>query len=156
MAIDRFTPRHGMTRRQRGPELGGLPRLDDLFDRFMRDVPAFSTEGGSMTAPDIDVIDRKDEIVVRADLPGLEEKDVQVEIRDGQLTLRGERSGQREEKNEDYFRVERWDGSFYRSIELPPGVDSDKAEAKFKNGVLEIALPKSKESKGKKIEIKGS
>ena len=153
MAIERWNPRRNLFRsRQR--EFGGLPRLDDVFDQLM---PAFSAAGESrMVSPDIDVIDRKDELVVRADLPGLEEKNVQVEIRDGELTIRGERTEEREEKTEDYYRAERWEGSFYRSLELPPSVDTERAEAKFKNGVLEIHLPKTKETKGKKIEIKAS
>jgi HSP20 family protein len=136
---------------------GDVPRIDDLFDRFLRgDLPGLfdrATES-RMVAPALDVIDKKDELVVRADLPGLEQKDVQVEIRDRILTLQGERAEEHEEKSEEYYRAERWEGSFFRSVELPPGVDTERAEAKFKNGVLEIHLPKSKETKGKKIEIK--
>jgi HSP20 family protein len=158
MAIERWNPRKTLAQgRQRAQQFGG--RLDELFDQFLREVPTFFSggEGASrLVAPPIDVIERKDELVLRADLPGLEQKDVEVEIRDGTLTLRGERKEEHEEKNENYYRAERWEGSFYRSLDLPPGVDAERAEAKFKNGVLEIHLPKSKESKGKKIEIKTS
>jgi HSP20 family protein len=156
MGIERWNPRHVLAR---GKRTGPFTSLDDMFAQFLRgELPTFSAgEGESrMVAPAMDVIDRKDELVVRADLPGLEQKDVQVEIRDGKLTLRGERSEEHEEKAEDYYHAERWEGSFYRTLDLPPGVDTDRAEAKFKNGVLEIHLPKSKETKGKKIEIKAS
>jgi HSP20 family protein len=153
MAIDRWNPRGNLSGQR-----GALPRLDDLFEQFLRGIPTFSSaEAASrLVSPPMDVIDRKDELVVRADLPGLEQKDVQVEIQDGTLTLRGERAGEHEEKKEDYYHAERWEGSFYRSLELPPGIDTERADAKFKNGVLEIHFPKSKETKGKKIEIKAT
>jgi len=141
----------------------GLARLerqfDDMFERFFRELPMFfrgGTEGGSSWAPALDVIDCKDEVVVRADLPGLEQKDVQLEIQEGSLSLRGERAEEHEEKEGDYYFSERWEGNFNRSVALPPGVDTEHADATFKNGVLEVHLPKTGESKGKKIEIKSS
>jgi HSP20 family protein len=158
MANERWFPRRALIRARRPMQFGGLAGIDDVFDQFMREMPRFA--GGEaesrMMAPAVDVIDRKDELVVRADLPGLEQKDVQVEIEGGTLTLRGERTEEREEKNQDFYRSERWEGTFYRSLDLPPGVDTEKVDAKFKNGVLEIHFPKTKESKGKKIEIKAS
>src|SRR3954466_10945462 len=98
MAIERWHPRRGLGgSRQRAAQLGGVPRLDDMFDQLTRDMPAFSFgEGESrMVAPALGVTGGKDELVVRADLPGLDQKDVQVEIQDGTLTLRGERTEER-------------------------------------------------------------
>lgn len=164
MAIDRWRPRRSLERTQQesGQPHTGLARLErqigDMFDRFTRDFPmlSFGRMEGRAGAPALDVIDRKDEVVVRADLPGLEQKDVQVEIEDGTLSLRGERTEEHEEKDEDYYCSERWEGSFNRSITLPPGLDTERAQATFKSGVLEVHLPKAGESQSKKIEIKAS
>jgi HSP20 family protein len=106
--------------------------------------------------PAVDMIDRKDEIVLRADLPGLEQKDISVSVEGGVLSIRGERQEQREEKEEDYYYSERWAGSFYRAVTLPPGVDADKIKATFKNGVLEIHIPKTKQASGKRVEIQAA
>ena len=163
MAIERWRPRRGLARTepQATTPFMGLSRLerqlDDMFDRFFRDLPLFSwgTEGRTW-APALDVIVRKNEVVLRADLPGLEQKDVQVEIDNGTLSLRGARTEEHEEKEEDYFCAERWEGNFNRSIALPAGVDTEHVEATFKSGVLEVHLPKKSTPTGKKIEIKPS
>jgi HSP20 family protein len=107
-------------------------------------------------APAVDMIDRKDEIVLRADLPGLAEKDIEVTVQDGSLTIRGERKEEKEEKKEDYYCCERRYGLFARTLPLPAGVEADKVKATFKNGVLEVSMPKAKEAKGKKIEVKAA
>src|SRR5258705_2568675 len=107
-------------------------------------------------APALDMIDRKDEIVLRADLPGLEEKDLDVRVDNGVLSIQGRRQEQREEKEEDYYYSERWAGSFARSVALPPGVDTEKIKATFKKGVLEIHIPKTQQATGKRIEIKAA
>jgi HSP20 family protein len=146
--------------RQRRP-FGELARMEremgDLFGRFFHDWPAggLATRGRAWT-PAVDMIDRPDEVVVRADLPGLEQKDVDVTIQEGMLTIRGERKEEREEKKEgeDYYHAERAFGAFVRSMPLPPGVDPEKVKATFKNGILEVHLQKTKESKARKIEIK--
>src|SRR5689334_8043006 len=120
MTIERWNPPRNLARgKQRATQFTGLPRLDEWFDRFIRDVPVLSAGEAAtrMMAPAMDVIDGKDELVVRADLPGLEQKDVEVEIQDGTLTLRGERKEEHEEKNENYYHAERWEGSFYRSLD---------------------------------------
>lgn len=104
----------------------------------------------------MDVVDLRDEIVVRADLPGLEQKDVEVTMGQGMLTIRGERKEERQAKDEDYYRCERWAGSFVRSLALPPGIDADRTRATFRNGVLEIHFPRSKEAGGRKIEIRAA
>jgi HSP20 family protein len=102
------------------------------------------------------MIDRKDEIVLRADLPGLTQQDVQVHVENGMLTIRGTRQGEQEAKEEDYYCCERWAGSFSRTMTLPAGIDPDKIKATFKNGVLEVHVPKSQQAAGKQIEIKAA
>jgi HSP20 family protein len=129
--------------------------MEDVFGRFFRDWPWPRPGGeGRGWAPAVDMIDRKDEVVLRADLPGLEQKDIEVNVEEGVLTIRGERKGEQEVKEDDYYCCERWAGAFSRSTALPPGVDAEKIRATFKNGVLEVHLPKSKEAKGKKIEVR--
>ena len=130
--------------------------MEDLFGRFFRDWPWPRTGEQRAWTPAVDMLDRKDEIVLRADLPGLEQKDVKVTVQDGMLTVEGERKEEKEAKEEDYYHCERWAGSFTRTLTLPPGVDADKIKATFKNGVLEVHVPKAPEAKGKTIEIKAA
>lgn len=142
----------------RGPfrGLGRLEReMEDVFGRFFRDWPFPRLFGEARgVAPAVDMLDRKDEVVLRVDLPGLEHKDIDVTVEEGMLTIRGERKGEKEAKEEDYYCCERWAGSFERSLSLPPGVDAGKIKASFKSGVLEVRLPKVEKAKGKKVEIK--
>lgn len=152
MAIEVWRPRFGL---MRSPfrELARLQReMEEMFDRLWPGWPWGEREG--TWVPAVDMVDRKDEIVLRADLPGLSEKDIEVTVQDNTLTIRGERKEEREEKKEDYYYCERSLGAFSRSLTLPAGVDTEKVKATFKNGVLEIHLPKAKEAKGRKIEIK--
>jgi HSP20 family protein len=153
MAIERWWPRWGLAR---GP-LRELEReMDEWFGRFGREWPLPRWMGEARGwAPAVDMIDRKDEVLLRADLPGLEQKDIEVTVEGGVLTIRGERKEEKEVKRDDYYHAERWTGAFLRSVMLPPGVEAEKIKATFKNGVLEVRLPKTKEAKGKKIEIKG-
>jgi HSP20 family protein len=138
----------------RGPfrELARLERdMEDMFGR----LPAWPWgEREQGWAPAIDMLDRKDEIVLRADLPGLQEKDIEVTVQGGAITIRGERREESEERKEDYYCCERSHGVFARTLPLPTGVDADRVKATFKSGVLEVHLPKASEAKGKKIEIK--
>lgn len=92
--------------------------------------------------------------IVRGDLPGVDEKDIKVELNNNILTISGIRNEKREEKNSNYHRIERFSGSFCRSIELPREVDANKAKAEYKKGVLTIELPKTGEPKTKKIDVK--
>ena len=156
MAIERWRPRPGLRRSGPFRELARIQQeMDDLFGRFFGEWPwpRWEAEGRGV-APAVDMLDRKDEVVLRADLPGLEQKDIEVLVEDGTLTIRGERREEKEAKEEDYYVTERWAGAFSRSVALPPGVDPEKIQASFKKGVLEVHLPKTKEAKGKKIEIK--
>jgi HSP20 family protein len=107
-------------------------------------------------SPQVEVFRRGDQLVVRADLPGLEKEDVNVEVDDGVLTISGERSEQREENRDDFYRSERSYGRFYRAIPLPDGVDTDAVEASFRDGVLEVTLPAPREPnrQAKQVQIR--
>jgi HSP20 family protein len=150
MALERWRPRAALT-----PFREFDREMDEFFTRFFGEPrwPRLAAERRGW-APAIDMVDRKDEIVLRADLPGLEQKDVDVSVENGTLTVRGERKEEKETKEEDYYACERWTGAFFRSVTLPPGIEADKVRASFRNGVLEVHLPKAKEAKAKKIEIK--
>jgi HSP20 family protein len=132
--------------------------MENMFGRFFRGWPRLTEETEELEwSPAIDVVDRKDELVLRADLPGLTEKDIEVTVQDGTLQLHGQRTEEKETKEgEGYYCCERWSGAFSRTLTLPAGVNTDKLSANFKNGVLEVHLPKTKESAGKKIEIKAA
>ena len=127
--------------------------LEEMFGRPLR-WPWGAGERG--WAPAVDMIDGKDEIVLRADLPGVEEKDIEVTVQDGSLTIRGERKEEQEEKKDNYYFSERSYGAFTRTLTLPAGVERDKVKATFTKGVLEVHLPKAKEATGTKVEVKAA
>jgi len=104
-------------------------------------------------APSVDVAEMEEEIVVTAELPGIEQNEVEISIADNVLTLKGEKKEETEEKKKNYHRIERSYGSFQRSIGLPTGVQADKATAKYKDGVLRITIPKAEEAMPKQIKI---
>jgi HSP20 family protein len=107
--------------------------------------------------PQIEMFQREGQLVIRADLPGLRKDDVQVELREDSVILRGERQEERKEEREGFYRTERSYGKFYREIPLPEGVDTDEATATFRDGVLEIAMPaREGEAGGRKLEIQDS
>ena len=108
--------------------------------------------------PAIDLTEKEDEYELTAELPGLDEKDVEVKLANDMLTLRGDKQEEKEEKRKDFHMSERRFGSFQRSFHLPEDVDADKIEANFTKGVLKLKLPKSMEAKQaeKKIEVKGA
>ncbi len=149
MALELLRPTRSMTQR-RDP-------FTDLFGRFFDEwlSPRATGEVRGLP-PAIDMIDRKDEVVLRADMPGLEQKDIEVTVEGGVLTIQGRRQEERESKEEDCYYSERWAGGFSRSVALPPGVDTEKIKATFKNGVLEVHIPKTQQSMGKRIEIKAA
>jgi HSP20 family protein len=104
--------------------------------------------------PAVDVSETGDKITVKAEIPGMEAKDIEISMVGDTLTLKGEKKAEREEKEENYHMVERSYGSFSRTMKLPATVEADKVEATYKNGVLTIVLPKKEEVKPKAIEIK--
>jgi HSP20 family protein len=107
-----------------------------------------------LSAPAVDLYEEKDEIVAKAEVPGIAKDDIQVNVTDHLLTIKGEKKEEEETKEKNYYRSERSYGAFSRSIELPVDVQGDKAKASFKNGVLEVRLPKSEEAKKKSNQIK--
>ena len=104
--------------------------------------------------PAIEVFDKDDRLVVKAEIPGMKEEDIKVSVEGDTLTIRGEKKTESEVKNEDYYRCERSYGSFFRSVALPSTVDASKIEADYEDGVLEVTLPKKAEVKPKKVAVK--
>jgi HSP20 family protein len=150
MAIEIWRPRWGMLPWRPSRDLEEWERrFDDLFGRPSWRLPV--EERGWM--PAVDVFEKADRFVVKAELPGMKEEDIDVSVVGDTLSIKGEKKTETEVKEEDYYRCERSYGSFYRSIPLPPNVDSNKIEASFDDGVLEVALPKSAKVKPKKIAV---
>jgi HSP20 family protein len=127
--------------------------MDDLWSRFFGDLPTVRRFEGEWS-PSVDVSETKDDFLVKAELPGLEAKDVNVGISGNLLTIKGEKKREEEEKDEHHHYVERYCGSFQRSFQLPANVKTDKIDATFDKGVLKIKLPKTEEAKEKEIKIK--
>ncbi len=128
--------------------------FDDIFD--LMDSPSRIRRGwseGIMWEPAIDLIDKKDKLIAKVELPGVEKKDVKVSLTDNNLTIQGEIKKDEEIKKEDYYYRERAYGNYARTISLPIEVDKDKISAKFKNGILEITMPKKPEVQPKEIVI---
>jgi HSP20 family protein len=129
--------------------------MDELFTRFLglpAEVPTIAP--GALWAPRVDVSETDKAFMVKADLPGVEPKDVEVSVRDGVLTLKGEKREQREEKQKNFHRTERFVGRFFRSIPLPAGADEEHVEAITTKGVLTVSIPKMPEAQPKKIAVK--
>ena len=127
--------------------------MDKLWNRFLGET-SFTKTFDEMWSPSVDILETKDDFVVKAELPGLEAKDVSVSISGDILTIKGEKKAEEEEKDEHYHRVERYSGSFQRAFQLPSGVKADKIEANFDKGILKVTLPKVEEAKKKVIEVK--
>jgi HSP20 family protein len=127
----------------------------NLLDCFLDDfrAPALSMNDNSWI-PDIDIKENEKEILVRAEVPGIDKKDIDITMSEGLLTIRGEKRHDDEVKREDYHRVESRYGSFSRSFRLPVEIVNDKIEANYKDGVLSIVLPKADAPAPKKIEVK--
>ncbi len=129
--------------------------MNRLFNTFF-DSPTPSNGGNAGVRrwiPAMDVVETEDHFVLRADLPGLSESDVNIELEDNVLTVAGERKAEHEQKGEGYYRVERAFGSFSRSLTLPEGVNADAIQASFDNGVLEVRIPKPEQHKPRKVQI---
>jgi HSP20 family protein len=129
--------------------------MNRLFNTVF-DSPADPANSGSALRrwmPAMDLVEKDDAFVLRADLPGLSEDDINIELEDGTLTVSGERKAEHESKNEGYYRVERAFGSFSRSLTLPKGVDPESVTASFDRGVLEVRIPKPEKRKPRRIEI---
>ena len=131
--------------------------MDEFFDRRMRPWWPERWLGGDRMraeAPALDLYEEKDDVVVKAELPGMEKDNIEVNLTDHTLTIKGVKKKQEEIKDENYHRSERYYGSVLRSVELPRDVQADKVKASFKNGVLEIRMPKTEEAKTREIKVK--
>lgn len=129
--------------------------MNRLFDDFFgRDFGIESFRGPGQWVPALDVSETDKAVVVKAELPGLDAKDVEVSLTGSVLTLRGEKKEEKEQKTKNYHRVERSYGLFERAVQLPCAVKSDQTQATFKNGVLTVELPKSEEARSKSVQIK--
>jgi len=155
MVMERWRPGKGLIPWRPFRELEELGRrFEDIFGRpflpaVLRRLPV--EEKG--WAPPIEVFEKEDKFVVKAELPGMKEEDIDVSVVGDTLTIKGERKAETEVKEEDYYCCERSYGSFFRSIALPSTVDAKKIEASFEDGVLEVSLPKAAEVKPKKISV---
>jgi len=123
--------------------------IDRMFDAFFGQ----NEQQARRWVPPMDLVEADDHFVLKADLPGLGEGDVNIEVQDGSLTISGERRAEHEEQERGWYRIERAFGSFNRSLSLPDGVDPDAIEATFSQGVLELRIPKPEQRKPRRIEI---
>jgi HSP20 family protein len=128
--------------------------VNRLFDTFFGGRP--TNAGIRRWVPPMDLVETEDHLILRADLPGLERDDVNIEVKDGVLTVSGERKSEHEERADGFYRVERAFGSFSRSMALPDNVNADGIAADFDKGVLEVRIPKPEERKPHRIEIGAS
>ncbi len=155
MEIERWKPGRGLIPWRPFSELGEIERhFEDILGRpFLpaawRRIP--TVEMG--WAPAIEVFEKEDKFVVKAEIPGMKEEDIDISVVGDTLTVKGERKAESEVKEEDYYCCERSYGSFSRSITVPSNVDATKIEASYENGVLEVSLPKAPEVKPKKIAV---
>jgi HSP20 family protein len=127
--------------------------MNRVFDDFFRRTPRRVENADWDWSPAVDVLEADDHYEVRAELPGVSEKDVHVSVTDNILTLRGEKKQESTENGKNYHRVERHYGSFQRSFTLPYGLKTDAIKANFKNGVLSVSVPKPEEVKPKEITV---
>lgn len=128
--------------------------INKLFEDFFYPMGRGESDSGLWSwNPVADTYDRDDHFVIKAELPGVDKKDIVIDVKDGVLTLKGERVYDNEVTDDKYYRKERSYGKFERSFALPVNVDADKIKAEYKDGVLEIEIPKPEEHKPKKIMI---
>ena len=147
-----------------GSEWNPFRELDEMHNRLSRFLGTTTSRRAdgqenitvAEWAPLVDITEDDKEYLIKAELPEVKKGDVKVRVEDGVLYISGERNSEKEEKGKRYHRIERAYGSFTRTIELPAAVDAKKIEARFKDGVLEVTLPKTEEAKPKQIEVKVS
>jgi HSP20 family protein len=125
--------------------------VNRLLDTFFGARPAH--EAGRRWMPAMDLVEADDHLILKADLPGLDRDDVEIEVKDDVLTISGERKSEHEERGDGYHRIERAYGGFARSLTLPKGIDPDQVQAEFDKGVLEVRIPKPAERKPHRVQI---
>lgn len=128
-------------------------KMNDIFEE------AFTSRGeekdmvASTWTPSVDIYENENELVLSAEAPGIEDKDIEIKIENNTLSIQGERKIEKETKEENYHRIERSYGSFYRSFTLPTNINQDNIKAEYDNGVLRISMPKKPELKPKKVKV---
>jgi HSP20 family protein len=136
-----------------------LREMEDIFDRYNRALswPRRGSKDIMATedwAPRVDIVETDNDFNIKAEIPEVKKEDVKVSVDNGVLTIKGERKQEKEEKNKKFHRIERSYGSFARSFVLPENVDANKIDASFKDGMLNLSIPKTKEVKPKAIDVK--
>lgn len=127
--------------------------MNRLFDRMFDRFPERKEIGEGIWAPCVDISETKDDLVITAEIPGMNKKDIKISLNDNILTLRGKREQEKKTDEENYHRIERSYGAFHRSFTLPTTVKQDQVKATYKDGILQINLPKAEEAKPKEIGI---
>jgi HSP20 family protein len=128
--------------------------LREVFDTRWPFSPRLTRLGAELKEPAIDMFERKDSVVVKAEVPGIEPDKIEVTVADGELRISGERSEEKEVKEENYYRAERRYGRIFRSVALPDGCSAEGVTATSKDGVVEIVIPRKAAAAAKKIEVK--
>lgn len=130
-----------------------LREIERFFEDFARRPMWPRLWGEEFAAPAVDLYDKGNEVVLKAELPGMKKEDVEVDISDHMITISGEKKKEEKVENKDYYRLERSSGRFTRTFTLPENVETDKSKASFHDGVLEVHIPKSAEAQGKKKKL---
>jgi len=146
-----------MAKKSEYPFVSFLQDMEKMIDDFFRDFDRASIrEKRGVFNPKVDVLDTDKEVMVTAELPGLSENDIEISLTSDALTIKGEKKAEKEDKGKGYYHMERSYGAFSRTIPLPAEVDSSKVDAKFKKGILTVALPKTEKAQKqtKKIPVK--
>ncbi len=161
MAKNNDKEKGALVQREEMQPISPFEEIERYFDRFFQNpfsllarptfTPSFARLGE--ISPSVDIYEEDNEVIVKAEVPGINRDDIKVTVTENTLTIAGEKKQEEKVEKKDYHRIERSYGTFSRSFRLPENVDGDKAKAKFKDGVLEIRLPKVKESRERKIEI---
>jgi len=137
--------------RNRGSLIG--PSVDDFIDRFFYGWPSFEADTDITWSPRVDVNETENEITIDVELPGIDKKDVKVEVKNNVLSISGERKMEKKTENTESSRIERHYGKFERTFGLPDTVVADKVLAKYKDGILALTLPKTEKAKTKEIAV---
>jgi HSP20 family protein len=158
MLLERWQPRvQSLTRWDPFAEMADLRReMDHIFGEFFGRTPSSMAATEAMWSPLVDIHETKDSFLLMAELPGVKQEDVEVSVEGDTLTLKGERKRETEVKEDQYHRIERSYGRFERSILLPSVVDPNRVKATYRDGVLEIQLPKKEEAKPKAVKIEAA
>jgi HSP20 family protein len=133
----------------------GWPDTTQFFEDFLNDfpIPRLSNNARASIMPTVDILEKDGNLILRADVPGMKEKEIELKLEGNVLTMKGERKLEDEENRDNYHRIESFYGTFSRSFTLPESVDRDKINADYKNGVLTISIPQKPEVKAREIPV---